>query len=817
MDAELKMKLALGKIPVVQLNDPNDFQRWHLALRKIVSAFSMGDALLYSIPKSELGKYLADEAKARLVAGPSPSSSSTISPSSTPQTSTSTASATATTTTPAAKKKEKGKGKTSDGKDVDKPADSPRVSISDVDAADAEAKAHIAEMAAATARQSVDTDLMRLLGVTREQDEFFSSSTIFYNTRLHCDEKETDAFFRTEIWNWMEASLTKGQYRSIAKNITPVYDIRKLYNRAVEVANTATAISCIREYKKIFTMTMKEDIFQYHEELLQQIRVVRGQLEKVRLKLTIPEELVQNLLLDAAWQDPRYREIADEISRKQRDFTLDELLRDLQRQSMLVRHLNGGNDPHPRMEASVRIKAAKETASKPCFLFQKGSCTRDRCPFAHDKREGEAAKAKKPETAKPTDASKPTIETKKNKLTCTFCKKKGHDESICRSKMGRAKVAVSGEPDGFLSEEAPLRAAVLVAEDAPVEAKAAMARGSGATRWCVDSGANRDICNERHLFANGVTPKAIRIGEAGQGHSFTSDGEGAIPLHVQGKAIPLFERTIYAEKVGENIISVAEAVDRGLTVVFTKDAVEFHKATTVRVPVNPILKGGRDRRNRLYYVDLPSPPAAQGSQRYSHTRGEDAKASSTVSTLLSRTYSEYENDYDLWHARMGHVNPRLLALAVPGVASAREKHNCDVCTRGKLHKFPHSGVRPTQAEMPWLPGEYISCDLFGPLAKSNGGARYAAFYVDHRSKFVYVKPLVSKDEQYVAFEEVVNDLAARSGRALRFFKSDGDGIFTGAKALALYDKFKIRHTSRAPPATRRATTWPSAPSARLRN
>lgn len=147
---------------------------------------------------------------------------------------------------------------------------------------------------------------------------------------------------------------------------------------------------------------------------------------------------------------------------------------------------------------------------------------------------------------------------------------------------------------------------------------------------------------------------------------------------------------------------------------------------------------------------------------------------------------------------MGHVNPRLLALAVPGVASAREKHNCDVCTRGKLHKFPHSGVRPTQAEMPWLPGEYISCDLFGPLAKSNGGARYAAFYVDHRSKFVYVKPLASKDEQYVAFEEVVNDLAARSGRALRFFKSDGDGIFTGAKALALYDKFKIRHIQSAP-------------------
>jgi len=63
---------------------------------------------------------------------------------------------------------------------------------------------------------------------------------------------------------------------------------------------------------------------------------------------------------------------------------------------------------------------------------------------------------------------------------------------------------------------------------------------------------------------------------------------------------------------------------------------------------------------------------------------------------------------------------------------------------------------------------------------------------------VYVKPLKSKDDQYEAFQAVVNDLRARSGRELRFFKSDGDGIFTGAKALALYEKYQIRHIQSAP-------------------
>jgi len=199
-----------------------------------------------------------------------------------------------------------------------------------------------------------------------------------------------------------------------------------------------------------------------------------------------------------------------------------------------------------------------------------------------------------------------------------------------------------------------------------------------------------------------MRPRTLHIGEASQGHSFTTTEEGAIPLRVRGEAIPLFGRAIYAEQVGENLMSVSEAVDRGFTVVFTKDAVEFHKAATVRVPDNPILKGVRSR-NRLFYVEFPSPSADQR---------ENAKLSNHVSTFLSHTYSEYVSEYDMWHARLGHVNPRLLAMAVPGVVSARDKRNCDVCTRGKIHrqargplKRPHPGCQESMSAVissaPW--------------------------------------------------------------------------------------------------------------------
>jgi len=350
MDVEFRTKMALGKLPVTYLSEPGDFTRWHLALRKIVSAFGMGDALLYSVPMSEVDAfipYVERRERAAPVAHTTSSSSSSGSSSSPTSSSTSTsASATVTPTTPAAKRGKRGTATGTETTTTSSTATTTMTSDTaaglaanafEAEAADAEFKAMLAERAARThVTSGMDIDLMRMLGVTRAQDEFFSSSTVFYNTRLCSKEKDPESFYRTEIWNWMESSVSKGQYRTIAKNISPVYDIKKLYTRLVEVANKASIISCLLEYKKVFTLVAKDDLFQYYEELLQQLRVVKAQAETLDIKMDLPANVEQNLLLIAAWQDPRYRDIAEEISRKKRAFIVDELLRDLHQQQLLT-------------------------------------------------------------------------------------------------------------------------------------------------------------------------------------------------------------------------------------------------------------------------------------------------------------------------------------------------------------------------------------------------------------------------------------------------------------------------------------------------
>ena len=274
-------------------------------------------------------------------------------------------------------------------------------------------------------------------------------------------------------------------------------------------------------------------------------------------------------------------------------------------------------------------------------------------------------------------------------------------------------------------------------------------------------------------------------------------------------------------------MSVSEAVDKGYAMLFRKDGVTLYPQD-VHVRGDAILSGKRDRANNLFYIDLPAVPgpcpkskpralcakvspfqlvpveginsSASGSAYFGQVRAqrliilkcdESLPGNLTESTdlciaRLVRTYHEFGSDYELWHPRLAHINLKLAKKAKPDLVGWTHARHCDGCTRGKFHKHPHSGKRPPPGELPWAPGEYLTCDLFGPLLRSGGGARYVGFYLDLKSRFVYAKLLVNKTSHYQAFREVIRDLRARSGNRLRYFKTDGDKIFTGKEANDIY-------------------------------
>ena len=93
--------------------------------------------------------------------------------------------------------------------------------------------------------------LLSAMGITKSMGEFFSATTKFVDVRDESEETDKQAFYRQEIWTWMESSLEKGTYKWVARSILPPYDIRALYTKISSLANRATWISYALEFRKV--------------------------------------------------------------------------------------------------------------------------------------------------------------------------------------------------------------------------------------------------------------------------------------------------------------------------------------------------------------------------------------------------------------------------------------------------------------------------------------------------------------------------------------------------------------------------------------
>ena len=174
------------------------------------------------------------------------------------------------------------------------------------------------------------------MGVSSAMDDFFATSTVFRNVRTGEKEGPRQHQYRQEIWTWMDSSLSKGMYRWVTRSIPCVYDIHALYTKVFNMANKATFISQALEFKKIFSIACGSDIFAYHAEILEQIKLVKVQGETLGLNASIPPWMEQALLLLAAWQIPHYRKIALEFTMNDAEVSIETLVREFEKQRLLT-------------------------------------------------------------------------------------------------------------------------------------------------------------------------------------------------------------------------------------------------------------------------------------------------------------------------------------------------------------------------------------------------------------------------------------------------------------------------------------------------
>lgn len=102
-------------------------------------------------------------------------------------------------------------------------------------------------------------------------------------------------------------------------------------------------------------------------------------------------------------------------------------------------------------------------------------------------------------------------------------------------------------------------------------------------------------------------------------------------------------------------------------------------------------------------------------------------------------YSDAGGEWELWHARMGHLNGEALiktqraTIGMPAVSQGT-KILCGSCMKGKqtVTRFPSRSLTKTSQVL-----ELVHTDVMGPMKKkSKGGARYVLTFVDDYSRYV---------------------------------------------------------------------------------
>ena len=360
------------------------------------------------------------------------------------------------------------------------------------------------------------------------------------------------------------------------------------------------------------------------------------------------------------------------------------------------------------------------------------------------------------------------------------------------------------------------------------------ANGVKKIRFLLDSGANESMMKDAR-WANRTWKSKTEIKTANPSLGINASLMGSVEVtNDLGQTIPGLDRVIFTPELRENLLSVGRLADAGYTVLFNACGVKVYRNRGLRVTGREVHYESRDSEG-LYPMTLTptlptkhllsAPPqevrahlasamsTAQQVVRNARV-GQSAKVvlatqgplpvSASDNEILSNLARVYPREdmsvLEKWHTRCGHASVK--ALKKMGIKELQgkkipNKYRCEGCIKGKIHRIAHKEMHD-QPKSNYKPGQCIATDLMGPYAKSIEGSKYAQLYKCATSKYRWLCTLSSKDLTTAATAQVIKDAKARSGRNVKFLKTDGDGMFRSKQFDEMQHELGFIHERAAP-------------------
>lgn len=360
----------------------------------------------------------------------------------------------------------------------------------------------------------------------------------------------------------------------------------------------------------------------------------------------------------------------------------------------------------------------------------------------------------------------------KSHIKCFNCEKHGHYASECPNpKQNEEKVNLTQTQE----EEAALLLTVwgeesddwvLLNEDKVFP----VSKENEEDTWYLDNGASNHMTGVREYFAE-LDENVTGLVRFGDGSRVQIKGKGTILVECKNKEQLVIPEVYYIPALRSNILSLGQMTEEGYRVEMLHEFLRMHDER------NRLIMKVQRSKNRLYKIVL-------------HT---------TQPVCLS---SRLDDTSWLWHARLGHVNFRVIeAMVEKGMVQGVPKihHPTQVCEGCLIAKQTRQSY-PQEAQ--WQAGnplELVHADLCGPITpQTSAGNRYFLLFVDDYSRYMWVFMIKTKDEVFQTFKKFKMQVESEGQYKLKALRTDRGGEFTSTQFTNYCNNEGIKRQLTAP-------------------
>lgn len=247
------------------------------------------------------------------------------------------------------------------------------------------------------------------------------------------------------------------------------------------------------------------------------------------------------------------------------------------------------------------------------------------------------------------------------------------------------------------------------------------------------------------------TPHSSKVNIGEVGRSVESVGFGTVYVIGAGGVIT-FEKALHVPLLPYNLISLSTLWKKGAQVV-------HHMNGTFSVFLNNRLVFDGFLKNRLPFVNLR--------------------------VLRTCNSSPSSFSFNLWHERLGHINPQYVrdtSKVTTGMTGKDSSHFCESCAISRSTRVPFSGQLPR----PGSPLDTVHTDLSGRISPATpSGFEYFMKITDGCSSYRWIYLLRFKSEALEKLKEWKLQAEKLTGLKVRRIISDGGGEYVNK----LFDEF----------------------------